>query len=463
MDRSNCVSKLPEFIHKMENEGLDQLVIDTFAYYYEQIIRGETGYVRERDIRPINPDDVEDAEHLDHFFDAGKKALPHAVMIILNGGLGTSMGLQNPKSLIKAKNGKSFLEIKLAQAEHLGVSVCFMDSFNTHQATLEAISKNKPTLSPIHFLQNKFPKVLRDGLAPASWPQNPTLEWNPPGHGDIYTALQSTGTLEKLLDQDIRYAYICNSDNLGATLDESLLGYFVEGDIPFMMEISKRGPLDTKGGHLARLENDRLILREIAQCPKEDVDIFQDIKYHRFFNTNSIWIHLKALHRLIKQDGLVQLPMILNPKPLDPRNENSPPIYHIETAMGSAIFMFDNAKAVKVGKNRFLPVKTCNDLLARRSDRFLLGKDHKVILNPEIENLMITINLDPKYYGKIDLFDQRFPEGIPSLTQCESLTIKGDVRFESNVTIIGNVTIRNDGSDQAVIKERTIISDDLIV
>ena len=74
---------------------------------------------------------------------------------------------------------------------------------------------------------------------------------------------------------------------------------------------------------------------------------------------------------------------------------------------------------------------------------------------------MITVNLDPEYYGKIDLFDQRFPEETPSLSQCESLTIKGDVRFESNVKIIGNVTIRNDRSDQAVIKEGTIIDKDL--
>ena len=461
MKRSDRMSRLPEFIRKMKNEGLDQLVIDTFAYYYEQIIKGETGYLQEKDIRPINPDDVDHVEHLEHFSDAGKKSLPHAVMIILNGGLGTSMGLQSPKSLIEAKNGKSFLEIKLAQVEHLGVSICFMDSFNTHQATREAISRIKPTVSPIHFLQNKFPKILRDGLAPASWPRNPILEWNPPGHGDIYTALQSTGTLKKLLDQKIRYAFICNSDNLGATLDESLLGYFVQGKVPFMMEISQRGPLDTKGGHLARLTHNRLVLREIAQCPKEDIDAFQDIRYHRFFNTNSVWINLEALRHLIAEDGLVRLPMILNPKPLDPRNENSPPIYHIETAMGSAISMFDNAKAVKVEKNRFLPVKTCNDLLARRSDRFLLDKDHKVVLNPEIKHLMITIDLDPKYYGKIDRFDQRFSEGVPSLIQCESLTIKGDVRFESNVTIIGNVTIRNEGTDQAVIKEGTIISEDM--
>ena len=461
MHRVGEADSLPAFVEKMKREKLDQLVIDTFAYYYDQIVRGETGYIKEADIRPIDPGDVDDAEHLNHFFDTGKNALPHAVMIILNGGLGTSMGLTSPKSLIEAKEGKSFLKIKLAHAESLGVSVCFMDSFHTHQSTLEAISKIKPSTLPIHFLQNKFPKILRDGLAPASWPQNPSLEWNPPGHGDIYTAIHSTGTLKKLLDQDIRYAYICNSDNLGATMDESFLGYFAEGNVPFMMEVSQRGPLDTKGGHLACLHNGRLILREIAQCPKEDVTTFQNIKYHRFFNTNSVWINLHALNNLIEKEGLVRLPMILNPKPLDPRNENSPPIYQIETAMGSVISMFDDARAVKVGKNRFLPVKTCNDLLARRSDRFLLSKNHKVILNPEIKNPMITVNLDPKYYKKIDLFDQRFPEGVPSLSQCESLTIKGDVRFESNVRIMGNVTIRNDGTHQAIVKKGTVIDKDV--
>jgi UTP--glucose-1-phosphate uridylyltransferase len=336
-----------------------------------------------------------------------------------------------------------------------------MNSFNTHEATLDAMTALKPSIEPIYFLQNKFPKILQNGLAPASWSQNPILEWNPPGHGDIYTALHSTGTLKKLLDRDIRYAYICNSDNLGATLEESILGYFVQGKIPFMMEISERGPLDTKGGHLACLVNNRLILREIAQCPMEDIDTFKDINYHQFFNTNSIWIDLRELDRLIKKEGLMQLPMILNPKHLDPRDESSPPVYHIETAMGSAISMFDAARAVKVGKSRFLPVKTCNDLLARRSDRFYLSSDHKVILNPEIKNLMITINLDPKYYGKIDLFDQRFPEEVPSLTRCDSLTIKGDVRFESNVTIVGDVTIQNDGTEQAVIKEGTVILEDL--
>ena len=457
------MSRLPEFIHKMKNEGLDQIVIDTFAYYYEKVVNGETGSIPENDIRPLSPEETVIADDLGRYFDFGKKTIKHAVIIVLNGGLGTSMGLTSAKSLIVAKAGKSFLAIKLAQAERLGVQMCLMNSFNTHEATLNAISEIKPEKEPICFLQNKFPKILQDGLAPASWPHNPDLEWNPPGHGDIYTALHSTGILKKLLDQDIRYAYICNSDNIGGTIDESLLGYFAEESIPFMMEVSQRGPLDRKGGHLARHRNGHLILREIAQCPKEDVDTFQNIRYHRFFNTNSVWINLLELHRSIKEHGLVQLPMILNPKPLDPRNENSPPIYHIETAMGSAISIFDGAQAVQVGKIRFLPVKTCSDLLVSRSDRFLLTKDYKVIKNPATTTSDINVTLDPKYYGKIDLFDKRFPVGAPSLCRCESLTIDGDVRFESNVTIIGNVTLRNNSAQQAVIKENTVIDRDLIL
>ena len=400
MNRSGSESRLPAFIQKMKNEGLDQIVIDTFAYYYEKVVNGETGFIPEDDIQPLKPEEMVNVD-LGRYSVSGKKIMKHAVMIVLNGGLGTSMWLTTAKSLITAKAGKSFPAIKLAQAGSLGVRVCFMNSFNTHEATLDAISKIKPAIEPLHFLQNKFPKILRHGLLPASWPQNPVLEWNPPGHGDIYTALHSTGTLIKLLEQDIRYAYICNSDNLGATLDESLLGYFAEGNVPFIMEVSQRGPLDQKGGHLARLHSGRLILREIAQCPKEDVATFQDIKYHRFFNTNSVWINLHVLHNLIETDGLVHLPMILNPKPLDPRNENSPPIYHIETAMGSAISIFEDAQAVRVGKTRFLPVKTCNDLLVRRSDRFLFGKNHEVIRNPKTTKPMITVNLDPEYYGTI--------------------------------------------------------------
>ena len=309
---------LPSFILKMERANLHPVVIDTFAHYYKKIVSGATGLISDKDIQPVSSEKIEDADHIQKYAEAGRHASPNAVMIKLNGGLGTSMGLTRAKSLLKVKNEKSFLEIIIKQTEKRHVELALMNSFSTHEDTLDALSKIKPPDTPLLFLQNKFPKILQENFAPADWPKNPDLEWNPPGHGDIYSAVYTSGILNTLLDKGIVYAFISNSDNLGATLDESLLGYFVEKGFPFMMEVAPRTPSDVKGGHIARHKDGRLILRESAQCPENELSAFRDIKRYGFFNTNNIWINLKVLHKLIQKSGSVKLPIIRNPKPSTP-------------------------------------------------------------------------------------------------------------------------------------------------
>lgn len=446
----------------MEHANLHPVVIDTFSHYYKKIISGATGLISDIDIRPVTSDNIEDAGHIQKYVEAGRHASSNAVMIKLNGGLGTSMGLTRAKSLLKVKNEKTFLEIILKQAEKRHVKLALMNSFSTHEDTLEVLSKIKPSDSPLLFLQNRFPKILQKNFAPADWPTNPDLEWNPPGHGDIYSAVYTSGILNKLLDKGIVYAFISNSDNLGATLDESLLGYFVEKGFPFMMEVAPRTPSDVKGGHIARHKDGRLILRESAQCPENELSAFRDIKRYGFFNTNNIWINLKVLHKLIQKSGAVKLPIIRNPKTLDPRDENSPKVFQIETAMGAAISLFEGAAVIKVPASRFLPVKKCNDLLSIRSDRFIFSTENNLISNPNTGTKTIQVDLDPKYYGKIDLFNERFSRSVPSLTNCKSLTVKGDVRFESNVVIRGKIVITNKGKTQGVIKEGTVVEKDIV-
>ena len=343
------------------------------------------------------------------------------------------------------------------------MKLAFMNSFNTHKDTLAALAAYNLASSPMVFQQHKFPKILQKSLAPAVSSDDPELEWNPPGHGDVYTALYTSGTLQALLDQGVKYAFIANSDNLGATVDPALLGYFSKHHVPFMVEVAERTPADLKGGHLARHVDGRLILRESAQCPQSELDAFKDINCYRFFNTNNIWVNLEFLQRLIRNQKTVRLPMILNPKTLDPRKENSPPVFQLETAMGAAISLFEGARAVKVPKTRFFPVKTCNDLMALRSDRFIFSDSEQLVLNPECCCDFIRIQLDPDFYGRLDLFDQRFKDGVPSLTACESLTIRGDVRFEEGVTIKGQVAIQNNQPSQAVIKKGTIIDNHMIL
>lgn len=229
-----------------------------------------------------------------------------------------------------------------------------------------------------------------------------------------------------------------------------------------MMEVAERTPADLKGGHLARHKNGRLILREVAQCPASELEAFRDIRCYGFFNTNNLWINLKFLEDLIEKHKTVRLPMILNPKTLDPRNKNSPNVFQVETAMGAAVSLFEGATAVRVPRTRFFPVKKCNELLSIRSDRFVFSEDNNLVLNPKGKSDRITIRLDPEYYGKTDMFDKRFAN-IPSLLECDCLTIEGDVFFEKNVTIKGCVRIKNTGGSRAVIKEGTVITDDMVL
>jgi len=467
MNHKIVKNHLTAFISKMENEGLPSPVIDTYAHYYHKVIKGETGLVYDRDIEPVSPDEVEDFNNLSGYVDTGEEAFQQTVRIVLNGGLGTSMGLTGPKSLIEVKNGKSFLGIILGQAGDHAVKLAFMNSFSTDQDTKRALTELEPTKFPDSFLQHKYPKILQKDFSPATWPQNPILEWNPPGHGDVYTALLTSGKLQKFLDQGIIYAFISNSDNLGARLDESLLGYFAKNQFPFMMEVALKTPADLKGGHVARHKNGRLILREAAQCPKDELDAFQDIRRYRYFNTNNIWINLKALKALFDEHKMLNLPLILNPKTLDPRDDTSPPVYQLESAMGAAISLFDGAAAVRVPRNRFFPVKTCNDLLAVRSDCFVYTEDQSLQMNPEREKLgwtdVVKVKLDPIYYGKIDGLDERFGDGVPSLVDCDSLIIEGNVRFGRGVTIKGSVCIRNRQKSQKTIEAGTVIDQDLIL
>lgn len=467
MKSEHSLKYLPQFVSKMAHEQLHPSIIDAFSFYYKQILSGETGLISNKDIRSITDDEINHYPDLKKYADLGKRVLSQSVRIILNGGLGTSMGLSGPKSLLNVKNNRSFLDILVQRAEKQHTKLAIMNSYRTHEPTRAALSNIQTTISPVLFLQNKFPKVLRNRLKPASCPENPSLEWNPPGHGDIFASLYISGTLEQLLNENIEYAFVSNSDNLGATLDASLLGYFSDQQIPFMMEVAKKTPSDIKGGHLARHVNGRLILRESSQCPEDELDAFQNIDRYKYFNTNNIWINLRALYHHIKKKSFLSLPLILNPKTLDPNNEKSDSVFQVETAMGAAISLFENAQAVNVPRSRFFPVKKCNELLAIRSNCYVLAEDDELVVHPDrIASHLpdtITIKLDPRYYGKIDLFEERFPHGIPSLIYCESLTVEGNVFFENNITISGNTSIRNSGSKKGMIKDGAELAGEIII
>ncbi|MGZ6729533.1 MAG: UTP--glucose-1-phosphate uridylyltransferase, partial [Gaiellaceae bacterium] len=307
-------------------------------------------------------------------------------------------------------------------------------------------------------VQNKVPKIRADNLQPVSWPENPELEWAPPGHGDLYTALMSSGMLDTLLARGYRYAFVSNSDNLGAAFEPRILAWVAREEIPFLMEVADRTEADRKGGHLARQRGGGLVLRESAQTPEEDAEAFQDVRRHRFFNTNNLWIDLRALAGQLEcRGGVLGLPMIVNRKTVDPTDPSSPEVLQLETAMGAAIGVFEGARALRVPRRRFAPVKTTNDLLVLRSDAYVLTDDARVEPAWQGRDGPPLVDLDPRFYRLLRDFEARFPAGPPSLTACERLTVMGDVAFGRDVIVRGSVTIENAGAHQLRIEDGAVL------
>lgn len=447
------------FAARMLAEGLPDIFIRAFAGYYEQLVAGSTGLIPEAEIEPVTS--LPDADTFSEELAAvGEAVLPRTAVIKLNGGLGTSMGLEQAKSLLVVKEGLSFLDIIARQSICMAVPLILMDSFSTQEDACHVLCRY-PALDkrlPQSFLQHKAPKINQADLTPVSWPANPALEWCPPGHGDIYTALVTSGTLSALLAQGYEYAFVSNADNLGAVIDRRILGYFASYKLPFMMEVANRTEMDRKGGHLAQRPDGQLILRESAQCSEEDQDAFQDISRYRYFNTNNLWFHLPSLQQVMQEQAYqLGLPIIRNRKTVDPRDADSTAVYQLETAMGSAIAIFAGAQAVRVGRERFAPVKTTNELLAVRSDAYELTADFRVIPGAGRHMMHFVVNLDPAYYKFHYDLEARFPYGAPSLIQCTRFDVRGDVCFGKGVVCRGEVIIKNESDRQITIPDGTVL------
>jgi len=451
-----AVDGLELAIEKMRAAGVPQRAIDVFAYYYGELVEGATGMIPEDSVTGLT--DVARADDEMRAYvgsDDARAAAAQTVVVKLNGGLGTTMGLDRAKSLVPVRDGLSFLDVIATQVKHVrttldvALPIVFMNSFATHDDTMQAIAKHDLAVGdlPLAFLQNQEPKLLLDDLTPVSWPADPRLEWCPPGHGDLYTALETSGVLKALLNAGFRYATVSNSDNLGAVPDPAMMAWFAASGAPCAMEVCRRTAADVKGGQLVvRRSDGRLVLRETAQTPADDAAFAADIDRHRYFNTNSLWFDLEQVAAaLADRGGVLGLPLIRNVKTVDPTDPGSPQVVQIESAMGAAIEVFDGAVALEVDRSRFRPVKSTDDLLVLRSDVYELGPDGVLLSVAEPP----LVKLDPRYFKTIADFEARVPVA-PSLRAASSFTVEGDWSLGSDVTVSGDVRLADEGSEQRV-------------
>lgn len=443
----------------MTQRGASTAAIDTFERFYRMIESGEQGLIPEASIAPLG--EVETLAGVVASEEDRRAALAEVAVVKLNGGLGTSMGLSGPKTALKVRGELTFLDIiarqTLALRARYGVDLplLLMNSFRTREESLEILA-TYPELEvdglPLDFLQNAEPKLTADTLEPVAWPADPELEWCPPGHGDVYVSLQGTGLLDALRAKGIRYVFLSNADNLGATCDPDIAAWLIANDIPYAAEVCERTANDRKGGHLAvRRSDGQLILRDSAMVAPGEDEYFQDNTLHTLFHANNLWVDLDVLARLLdERGGVLGLPVIVNRKTVDPTDAGSPKVVQIESAMGAAIEVFEGSRAISVPRNRFRPVKSTNELLLVQSDIFEMDEDAQLVAT--IDHAEPAIRLGSAYRFVPD-FLARFPAGPPSLRECTALKVSADATFGAGVRCVGEVVVDRPGpiADGAVL------------
>lgn len=371
---------------------------------------------------------------------AGERLLKQAVVIKLNGGRSTTMGGEVPKGILVAKDGMSYLEIILGQMKAIrdrwgiDIPLALMNSFFTQVPTMKVIDELGANVRTIE--QKQVPRLLSDTLVPLE--SGTDDDWVPPGHGDVYESLAESGLLDELLSKGYRWAFISNVDNLAANLEPWILGLIEKHEADFLMEVTERTNEDRKGGTLV-VRNGRLELLEIAQVDPKFSQDFMDIDRFRVFNTNNIWIDLTALKNILEQD-LLRLPIIQNHKKI--RGSN---VVQLETAMGSAIGSFRNARGLKVTRERFFPTKKVEDLFVLQSDVCLLDPMFRLKRNsirPAALGPVPAVSFVADFLDSPLRFSERFEDSTTvSLVAAASLKVSGPVFFERDIKIEGNVSV----------------------
>ncbi|KAG7907709.1 hypothetical protein KL906_003790 [Ogataea polymorpha] len=438
----NSLNKMIDAVEDPEVRAKFEVEMDSFFSLFRRYLADKaSGTTLDwNQIRSPTPDEVVAYSSLQN---GDNSNLSKLAVLKLNGGLGTSMGCVGPKSVIEVRDGQSFLDLSVRQLEHLNktydtdVPLLLMNSFNTNDDTQIIVRKYQGHRIRIRtFNQSRYPRVFKDSLLPVPQSYDDKLDaWYPPGHGDLFESLVSSGELDVLLEQGKEILFVSNGDNLGATVDTKILNHMVETGAEYIMELTDKTRADVKGGTLINY-NGQVRLLEIAQVPKDHVEDFKSIKKFTNFNTNNLWINLRAIKRLVEANAL-EMEIIPNSKSISVGNSEMQ-VLQLETAVGAAIRHFKGAHGVVVPRSRFLPVKTCSDLMLVKSDLFNLQHGALKLDSARFGGAPL-IKLG-SHFKKVSNFQQRIPH-MPRILELDHLTVTGNVYFGRGIQLKGTVII----------------------
>lgn len=469
---SEALEALLDTVPNPEDREIARMELKAFKHLFRRFLemrQSKTVQLDWNKITPPSKQHIVEFSELPHCpEDQIRGLLDKLVVLKLNGGLGTTMGCKGPKSVIEVREDSTFLDLTVRQIEwlndtyHVDVPLVLMNSFNTHLDTAEVIRKySNHNISVLMFNQKRHPRIYKDSLLPMPTTADPEKidlgAWNPPGHGDVYDSFRKSSLWDDLRKKGKEYLFIANVDNLGATVDVDILNYLSAHKIDFCMEVTKKTRADVKGGTLINYDG-KVKLLEIAQCPKDKVEEFKSIKKFKVFNTNNIWVSLRGIEEHVAD--LLNLDLIINQKTV----QNGKVVVQLETACGAAIQHFESAIGLNVPRSRFLPVKSCSDLLLVQSNLYTVHHGIMMMNPARIEksgdDSVPIIKLGDKF-AKVGEYMDRFA-GIPNIIELDMLTVSGDVTFGSNVTLKGTVIIVANVGDRIDIPSGSVLENQVI-
>ncbi len=253
-------------------------------------------------------------------------------------------------------------------------------------------------------------------------------DWYPPGHGDVFESLYNSGILDKLIQRGIEIIFLSNADNLGAVVDLRILQHMVETDAEYIMELTNKTKADVKGGTIIDYEGSVRLLEIAAgaQGARQRVQVDQEVQVlqhqqhlderqghqaRRRERRARDGDHPQRQDHPRRQEGRV--------RHLHPPARNGRRCRHPATSA--------TPHGVNVPRRRFLPVKTCSDLMLVKS-----GSVHarstaclQMSTQPVRRRAPDQARCD---FKKVLDFQKRIPS-IPKIIELDHLTITGAVNL----------------------------------